>query len=146
MYYYVQLLSRVWLSVTPCAVAPPRLFCPWGFLVKSTGVGCHFLLQRIFQTQGLNSCLLWFLHWHGGFFTTDIPGKPTYLFENMPVSCCCLVLRFSNTRKLCSRTWGKGTSALCASSLKLKLFIFFPKNTLLWANCKQREVSIYFPC
>ena len=25
---------------------------------KSTGVGCHFLLQRIFLTQGLNSGLL----------------------------------------------------------------------------------------
>ena len=25
---------------------------------KNTGVGCHFLLQRIFLTQGLNPCLL----------------------------------------------------------------------------------------
>ena len=25
-----------------------------GFLGKSTGVGCHFLLQGIFPTQGLN--------------------------------------------------------------------------------------------
>ena len=29
-----------------------------GFLGKSTGVGCHFLLQRIFPTQGLNLGLL----------------------------------------------------------------------------------------
>ena len=28
---------------------------------KITGVGCHFLLQGIFLTQGLNLCLL---HWH----------------------------------------------------------------------------------
>ena len=27
---------------------------------KNTGVGCHFLLQAIFPTQGLNQCLL---HW-----------------------------------------------------------------------------------
>ena len=27
---------------------------PWDFPGKSTGVGCHFLLQRIFLTQGLN--------------------------------------------------------------------------------------------
>ena len=26
----------------------------WNFTGKSTGVGCHFLLQRIFQTQGSN--------------------------------------------------------------------------------------------
>ena len=27
---------------------------PWDFPGKSTGVGCHFLLQRIFPTQGSN--------------------------------------------------------------------------------------------
>jgi len=30
------------------------LLHPWSFLGKSTGVGCHFLLQGIFLTQGLN--------------------------------------------------------------------------------------------
>ena len=34
--------------------------CPWHFPGKNTGVGFHFLLQGIFQTQGLNPCLL---HW-----------------------------------------------------------------------------------
>ena len=29
----------------------------WNFLGKSTGVGCHFLLQGIFPTQGSNSGL-----------------------------------------------------------------------------------------
>ena len=29
-------------------------YSPWDFLSKSTGVGCHFLLQGIFPTQGLN--------------------------------------------------------------------------------------------
>ena len=37
-----------------------RLLGPWDFLGKNTGVGCHFLLQGIFLTQGLNSHLL---HW-----------------------------------------------------------------------------------
>ena len=37
---------------------PIRLPCPWNSPGKSTGVGCHFLLQRIFLTQGLNQgCL-----------------------------------------------------------------------------------------
>ena len=31
-----------------------RLFRPWDFPGKSTGVGCHFLLQGIFLTQGSN--------------------------------------------------------------------------------------------
>ena len=38
--------------------AAPRLLCPWDFPGKNTGVGCHFLLQRIFLTQGLNPSLL----------------------------------------------------------------------------------------
>ena len=41
---------------------PTRLLCPWSFPGKDTGVGCHFLLLRIFPTQGSNSCLLHFVH------------------------------------------------------------------------------------
>ena len=40
---------------TPCdPMEPSRLLCPWDFPGKSTGVGCHFLLQGIFPTQGSN--------------------------------------------------------------------------------------------
>ena len=31
-----------------------RLLCPWNSPVKNTGVGCYFLLQGIFLTQGSN--------------------------------------------------------------------------------------------
>ena len=37
---------------------PTRLLCPWDFPGKNTGVGCHFLLQGIFSTQGSNPCHL----------------------------------------------------------------------------------------
>ena len=41
---------------TDCSL--PGSIHPWDFPGKSTGVGCHFLLQRIFLTQGLNQgCL-----------------------------------------------------------------------------------------
>ena len=56
----------VCLWVLSCArlfVNPARLLCPWDFPGKNTGVGCHFLLQGIFPTQGLNPCLLCSLHW-----------------------------------------------------------------------------------
>ena len=49
----VKSLSRVWLFAIPWTVAyhaPPSM----GFSSKSTGVGCHCLLQRIFLTQGSN--------------------------------------------------------------------------------------------
>ena len=35
---------------------------PWNSPGKNTGLGCHFLLQEIFPTQGSNLCLL---HWQG---------------------------------------------------------------------------------
>ena len=41
-----------------CDPMDTRLLCPWDFLGKSTGVGCHFLLQGIFPTQGSNPGLL----------------------------------------------------------------------------------------
>ena len=39
---------------TLCNPTDIRLLHPWDFLGKSTGVGCHFLLQGIFPTQGSN--------------------------------------------------------------------------------------------
>ena len=53
----VKLLSRARLFATPWIVACTKLLCPWDFQGKSTGVGCHFLLQGIFPTQGSNPAL-----------------------------------------------------------------------------------------
>ena len=39
---------------------PARLLGPWDSPGNNTGVGCHFLLQGIFLTQGSNLSLL---HW-----------------------------------------------------------------------------------
>ena len=39
---------------TLCNPMDTRLLRLWDFLGKSTGVGCHFLLQGTFLTQGLN--------------------------------------------------------------------------------------------
>ena len=58
---YVRVLSRVSLSATPWTVAH-QASLSIGF-PKNTRVGCHFLLQRIFPTQGSNLRLLCLLHW-----------------------------------------------------------------------------------
>ena len=51
----VKSLSHVRLFATPWTVAyHTSLESPWDFPGKSTGVGCHFLPQRIFPTQGSN--------------------------------------------------------------------------------------------
>ena len=45
-------------SLRPHGLQPTRLLCPWDSPGKSTGVGCHILLQGIFPTQGSNPGLL----------------------------------------------------------------------------------------
>jgi len=54
-------------SLLPHGLQPTRLLCPWNFPGKNIGVGCPFLLQGIFQTQGSNPGLFhcrWTLyHW-----------------------------------------------------------------------------------
>ena len=55
-----QSLSCVWLFETHW------LLCPWNFPGKNPRVGCHFILQGIFLTQGLNLCLLSLQHLQAG--------------------------------------------------------------------------------
>ena len=59
-------LSRTLFDPMNCSL--PRLLCPRDFPGKNTGVGCHFLLQRIFLTQGWNPCLWYHQHWQVKFF------------------------------------------------------------------------------
>ena len=47
-------------SLQPHGLQPTRLLCPWDSPNRNTGRGCHFLLQGIFLTRGLNLRLL---HW-----------------------------------------------------------------------------------
>ena len=57
---------------------PSRLLCPWDSPGKNTGVGCHFLFQGIFPTQGLNLGLL-YCRWSPASqvnsLPTELPGK-----------------------------------------------------------------------
>ena len=53
----------------PCGLKPARLLCPWDFLGKNAGVGCHFLLQGIFwhrdraYTSHVSHCRRILHHW-----------------------------------------------------------------------------------
>ena len=70
-------------SLRPHGLQPTRLFCPWDFPSKSTEVGCHFLLQGIFPTQGSNPGLL---HCSQMLLLSEPPGKSTQwklLFQNI---------------------------------------------------------------
>ena len=57
------MLSRSVMSNSLWLHGLAKLLCPWDFLGKNTGAGCHFLLQGIFPTQGSKPGLLYLLHW-----------------------------------------------------------------------------------
>ena len=67
---HTHMLSCVWLFATPWTA---RLLCAWNFPSKNTGECCHFLLQRIFLTQGSNPHLL---HRQEDSLPLESPGKP----------------------------------------------------------------------
>ena len=62
-------------SLRPHGLKPTRLLCPWDFPGKSTGVGCHFLLQGIFQPQELNPGLQ---HCRQTLYRLSHQGSPKY--------------------------------------------------------------------
>ena len=69
-------------SLRPYGLWPTRLLCPWNFPGKNTGVGCHFLLQGIFPSQGTNPSLLWLLHWPTDSLSLSHLGSLTTSFSH----------------------------------------------------------------
>ena len=85
-----ELMPVCMLSSQSCVIlCNPRLLCPWDFPFpsKNPGVGCHFLLQEIFRTQGLNPHLL---HWQVDSLQLSHPGSSprtdTVNFNSCPES------------------------------------------------------------
>ena len=76
-------------SLWPYRLKPARLHCPWDFPGKNTAVGCHFLLQGIFQTQGSN---LHVLHWHVDSLPLSNHRNPNLYFQFSSVTQSCLTL------------------------------------------------------
>ena len=74
--YYHKATGRTGRETWANATVSAKLLCPCDSPGKSTGVGCHALLQGIFLTQGSNlqllvSCIV------GGFFAAEPLGKGT---------------------------------------------------------------------
>ena len=88
-------LSEKWSrSVVSDSLRPHGHQAPqWDFLGKSTGVGCHFLLQGIFPTQGSNPGLLhcrqmvYRLSHLGPYSPVEI--VMSYMFVRAPRLCSC---------------------------------------------------------
>ena len=69
-------VARLGLTLLrPCELQSARLLCRWDFPGRNTGVGCHFLLQGIFPTQGSN---LYLLLWQVGSLPLSRQRSPWY--------------------------------------------------------------------
>ena len=104
-------------SLCPLGEAP-RLLCPWNFPGKNTGVGCHFLLQRIFPTQGSNPQLLHLLHWQAESLPLRHLGSPTQLYFN------------SKTKANTYKWWEPMTFELPPTAFSFLLFSFLSSRSL----------------
>ena len=78
--YVCARFSCVWLCATLQTVAH-LVCCPWDFPGKNTGMGCHFLLQGIFQTQRSNPSLLHLLHWQAVLYHQHHLGSPGVMWD-----------------------------------------------------------------
>ena len=76
MYVLCCLVAKSPLTLLgPHGLSSSRLLCPWNFPDKNTVVDCHFLLQRIFPTQGSNPHLL---HWQAGSLPLSHQGSHVF--------------------------------------------------------------------
>ena len=79
-YDCVVCVKSLQLCPTLCSPMDCRLLCPWDSPGKSTGMGCPFLLQGVFPTQGLNLPLLNLQNWQMGSLPLVPPGKPKLIY------------------------------------------------------------------
>ena len=95
-----------------CLLSHVKLLRPVDCSPPGSGVGCHFLFQGIFPTQGSNPCLLHVLHWqedslplrHSGTPESTLPGALLYGSRSIPITTLCgIIVRILYMRKL--RLW-----------------------------------------
>ena len=73
-------------SLTPRGLQPTGLLCPWKFPGKNIGVGCPFLLQGIFSTQGLKNLVdsLRLGHWGSPSMISPPRNITLHILANIP--------------------------------------------------------------
>ena len=84
----------------PHGLQPAKLLCPWDSPGKNTRLGCHGLLQGIFQTQESNWCLLHLLHCRWILYPLSHVGINRQLLCYLPVSCSLHSMNSSKPPKL----------------------------------------------
>ena len=132
---YVCLLSCSVMSdsLWSYRLQPARFLCPWNFLDRNTQVGCHFLHQGVFLTQGSNTYLLCLLHW-------QIDSSPLCYLGGSPrwgrlhFKCQSVVLDF----------WPTGYKSEVLIFLSLGLISFLKWLTDFRKSCLLTRLPIYY--
>ena len=88
------------------------------FSRQNTGAGCHFLLQGIFTTQGLNPHLL---DWQVGSLPLAPSGKPIHTYILFYILFHCGLSQDIGFSSLCYTV-----GSCCLSILKIIVFIYQP--------------------
>ena len=111
------------------------------FPSKNTEVGCYFLLQGIFLTQGSNQCLLHLLHWQVGPLPLQHQGTTDCLWIEINLWAC-------SFEWMCN-LWRYVSISLCKSELSLFIYqcvnVFFCVHTYEWI-CKHVHAGSMFTC
>ena len=109
-------------SLRPHGLQPIRLLCPWNFLSRNTGVGCQFLFQGIFLTQGSNphlfdSCIFRQVLYHQrhlgrySLIIREMQTKTIMRYHLTPVPVRMVIIKKSTNYK-CQRGCGKKRTLL----------------------------------
>ena len=94
--YHAQCSDTLWSAARQAPLS-------MGFSRQEHWSGCHALLQGIFPTQGLNLCLLCFLHWQVGYLPVPPPWKPELAIGHGKNKCqgCCQSCGWASGRFHC---------------------------------------------
>ena len=111
---------------------PTRLLWPWDFLGKTTGVGCHFLLQGIFPTLELNPHLL---RWQVDSLPLSHLGSPCNAIRFSKVTAAAAAKSLQSCPTLCDPIDGSPPGSPVPGILQARtlewgaIAFFFGKNT-----------------
>ena len=121
-------------SSWPHALQPTRLLCPRNSPGKNPGVGCHFLLQGVFRTQGSNQRLSRLLYWQVGSLTLAHFYVLDTLIVVMPQV---MVINSRSDTEQRSESWAPPGGLFCAPALDIGAVSW--TNQSLWCFPKSEK-------
>ena len=106
-----------------------------GFLQESTGLGCPFLRQGMFLTQGSNPHLLCLLHWH----VSSLPLAPSGKLHVCTCVCVCVCECVCKTNR---RATNAVTSTLLSTSWVCFISILRRKMMTMMMTLKEQMQNL----